>query len=112
MQVSVQTRAMPFDVQARLQVGARLQHLQSERGALVAKLQALSDPQDVEMYEQVRASRGPAQRVWTPPHTAALGNPRQTSVLVCCMASSTMHNQHASSCRQQSPPQSCAPTCG
>lgn len=41
------------DVQARLRVGARLQHLQSERSALVAKLQALSDPQDVEMYEQV-----------------------------------------------------------
>jgi hypothetical protein len=54
VQVSVQTRAMPFDVQARLRVGARLQHLQSERGALVAKLQALSDPQDVEMYEQVQ----------------------------------------------------------
>lgn len=42
-------------VQARLRVGARLQHLQAERGKLVAKLQALADPQDVEMYEQVRA---------------------------------------------------------
>lgn len=43
-------------LQARLRVGARLQHLQTERSTLVSRLQALSDPQDVEMYEQVSGS--------------------------------------------------------
>lgn len=46
-------RMRTLHAQARLRVGVRLQHLQSERSTLVAKLQALSDPQDVEMYEQV-----------------------------------------------------------
>ena len=55
-----------LDLQARLRVGARLQHLQSERSTLVAKLQALSDPQDVEMYEQVGASHDPAWSIYTP----------------------------------------------